>query len=57
MQPKCYSAYILKGLALLSGNQLDAIDNLRQAIRLEPYRLEAYRGMYESGCLAIELKC
>lgn len=42
--PKCYPAYILKGLALFASDHTGSVQHFREAIRLEPYRLEGYKG-------------
>ena len=45
IDPKCYNAYVLKGAALsLSDRTAESEQSFKAAIRLNPCRLEAYKG-------------
>lgn len=45
VQPKCYTAHIIKGIALrLTDKSAESEQAFKEALRLNPRRLEAYKG-------------
>ena len=45
LQPKYYTAHILKGVALSLGDRMgESEQSFKEAIRLDPRRLEGYNG-------------
>ncbi|XP_067947453.1 anaphase-promoting complex subunit 7-like isoform X2 [Watersipora subatra] len=57
LDPRCYTAHVLKGSALTSTDRLsEAEQSFKEAMRLDPYRLEAYNECLKAYLSASRVK-